>query len=230
MISVCIPTYNGEDYVKEQIDSIIGQLSLDDEIIISDDSSSDNTVDIIKSYNDSRIKLLCNNHFHSPIYNLENALKLATGDVIFLADQDDIWEPEKVSVCIESLQKYDLIIHNCQIINAKCEVIHDSFYKLNHTRKSRFYNLVKNGYLGCCMCFKKELLMDLLPFPPNLPMHDLYIGNFAAFNNYKIDFIDNKLIKYRRHGKNASVTAERSKRKLLLRINDRITIMKSVLR
>ncbi|MDE5758415.1 MAG: glycosyltransferase, partial [Allobaculum sp.] len=91
MISVCIATYNGERYIETQIRSILDQLNEDDEIIISDDSSTDRTLDIIRSLNDSRIKLFAGNKFHSRTFNFENALKQATGDFIFLSDQDDIW-------------------------------------------------------------------------------------------------------------------------------------------
>ena len=101
MISVCMATYNGENFIKEQIDSILPQLSDDDEIVISDDGSTDKTVDIIENYGDSRIKLLKYNSFRSTIYNLENALKDSKGDVIFLCDQDDKWNEDKVNICLE---------------------------------------------------------------------------------------------------------------------------------
>ena len=228
MISVCIPTYNGEKFIRQQIDSILSQLSKDDEIIISDDSSTDNTLEIIRSFKDSRIKIFDNNYFHSPIYNLENALKHAQGDYIFLSDQDDVWLDDKVKFCCQYLQLYDLIIHDADIIDAMGKKISSSFYALNHTKKGKIYNLLKNGYLGCCMCFKKKLLEDVLPFPKNLPMHDIYIGNFAAFNGYTVFFAPEILIHYRRHGNNASITSEKSHRSFLSRLFDRIIIIKNL--
>lgn len=104
MISVCIATYNGGKYIKEQLDSILFQLGKDDEVIISDDSSTDDTLSILESYHDERIVILTNQKFHSPVYNFENALKSAKGDFIFLSDQDDIWEPTKVEVMLDSLK------------------------------------------------------------------------------------------------------------------------------
>lgn len=228
MISVCMPTYNGEKYIKKQLESILCQLSINDEVIISDDSSTDNTLKICKDFNDKRIKIFENNNFHSPIYNLENALKKSKGDYIFLSDQDDIWIDSKVDICIEKLKEYFLVIHDADIIDKNENILFDSFYKLNNTKKGKIYNLIKNGYLGCCMCFRRELLNSLLPFPQGLPMHDIYIGNFAAFNNYKLSFIDNKLIHYRRHGQNASITSEKSKRSIAERISDRIIILKNI--
>lgn len=91
-------TYNGEKYISVQLDSILKQLSENDEVIISDDSSTDRTVDVIKNFKDKRIKLYEDNHFHSPIFNFENALEKASGDIIFLSDQDDVWLDNKVKI------------------------------------------------------------------------------------------------------------------------------------
>ena len=90
-ISVCIATYNGAKYIEEQVQSILYQLSEKDEIINSDDGSKDNTLAIIKSLNDARIKVIHNTLKHGLVSNFENAIKHADGDYIFLSDQDDIW-------------------------------------------------------------------------------------------------------------------------------------------
>ena len=100
MISVCMACYNGEKFIQEQVDSIICQLGLDDELIISDDGSNDRTLDILFSYEDSRIKILHNRACHGFVGNFENALSHAKGDYIFLSDQDDIWKKEKVQKVI----------------------------------------------------------------------------------------------------------------------------------
>ena len=105
MLTVCIATYNGEKYIRQQLNSVLIQLGENDEVIISDDSSSDATVEIVRSFNDSRIKLLVDNKFSSPVRNFENALKYATGDYIFLCDQDDIWLPDKVKSMLPYLKK-----------------------------------------------------------------------------------------------------------------------------
>jgi len=179
-------------------------------------------------FNDSRIHLLENNSFHSPIYNLENALKNAKGDFVFLSDQDDEWTVDKVSVCMEKLKDCDLVIHDADIVDGNGIQTAKSFFKLNHTKKGKFYNLLKNGYHGCCMCFSKKLCEALLPFPKELPMHDSYIGNFAAFNGYKVKFTDEKLIHYRRHNSNASNSSEKSRRPFFARVKDRIILLKSI--
>lgn len=209
MISVCIATYNGENFIKEQLDSILIQLNANDELIISDDSSTDNTLKIIHSYDDKRIKLLPNQKFHSPIYNFENALKHSKGDFVFLSDQDDVWEANKIEVMLSHLSKYSLAVSNCSIVDKNGEVIRESYFNDETLKTGVFRNLIHNNYLGCCMAFRREVLDIALPFPTKIAMHDIWLGLCAA-HFFSTIFIPDKLIRYRRHGNNASVTAEAS--------------------
>ena len=209
MISVCIATYNGEKYIKEQLDSILCQLGAEDEIVISDDGSTDKTIEIIKKYTNNRIKLLSGNSFKNPIFNLENALKKAQGDFIFLADQDDVWLENKVQVCLKHLQNADVVVSDSKIADEKLNIMCESFFKKNNSQKGLLNNLRYNSYLGCCMAFKKNILKKALPFPKDIPMHDIWIG-FVADLFYKSFFIAQPLILYRRHSKNASPTVEGS--------------------
>ena len=105
MISVCMATYNGEKYIRQQICSIISQIGEGDEVIISDDGSTDSTLDTIRSMADSRIRIVKGPCRRSPTLNFENALSHAQGDYIFLADQDDVWLPGKVSACVQWLNR-----------------------------------------------------------------------------------------------------------------------------
>lgn len=181
-------TYNGERFVKEQIDSILPQLSENDELIISDDGSTDNTLAIIKSYNDSRIKIFY--HEKNPAYekikhgrnfyyatsNFENALKQAQGDYIFLSDQDDIWLPGKVTRCMELLQRYDCVVHNYQKIDSTGKIFEEKAFKKSPLHKSVWLNIADNHFRGCCMAFSRKILEYSLPFPKKLIGHDYWIG------------------------------------------------------
>ena len=129
MISVCIATFNGEKYIKEQIESIIPQLAENDEIIISDDKSSDNTVSVVKSLMSPFVHIFINEGEHGYTPNFENALKYAKGEYIFLCDQDDVWYPNKVRMCMELFKAYDFIISDADIIDGDGRKIGDSFYK-----------------------------------------------------------------------------------------------------
>lgn len=228
MISVCIATYNGELYIKEQLDSILNQISETDEIIISDDSSTDRTIEIIESFNDPRIKLLLGNTFHNPIYNFENALKHASGEWIFLSDQDDLWMDTKVATLSLLLKSNDLVLSDCCIINAEGSVISPSFFKYHRSRQGLIHNLFKNSYIGCCMAFNRSILTHALPFPPDIPMHDWWIGLVAEIYA-KPFFCTDSLVAYRRHGSNLSDSAQTSRYSLFQKIRFRLNLIKNLL-
>jgi glycosyltransferase involved in cell wall biosynthesis len=157
-VSVCIATYNGEKFIRKQVISILNQLNSDDEVIISDDSSSDSTISIIKSLNDNRIKIFENNKFRNHIKNFEFALSKSSGKFIFLSDQDDIWVDNKVKICLEELKKFNLIVTDCKYINGDDEVIYNSYFKFINAQKGLIKNYIKNTILGCCMSFDRSIL------------------------------------------------------------------------
>lgn len=224
MISVCMPTYNGEKYIRKQIDSILMQLDPKDELIISDDSSTDHTIDIIKSYDDERIKLIPNQVFKSPVFNLENALKMTEGDYIFLADQDDIWLPNKVFVMKKYLKKHSAVVSNCQLINSNEEIVEINTFSLYKSGRGFFKNLVRNSYMGCCMAITKELKNQVLPFPSRIAMHDSWIGLNAELLG-KPYFCNEVLIQYRRHENTCTSTrGQKSKLSFLYKIQYRIEL------
>lgn len=225
MVSVCIATYNGADVIREQLESILPQLSRFDEVVVSDDGSTDDTVEIVKAIGSPLVRLIEGPRRHSPIFNFECALQAAKGDIIFLSDQDDRWMPNKVEVMVKALEQYDCVVSDCCVTDSHMAVTAESFYALNGTRVGRFYNLAcKNGYLGCCMAFKRRVLERALPFPKSIPMHDIWIGNVAAYY-YTIGFIPEKLIMFRRHDHNASDTARKSSFSLLQKLKFRVNVI-----
>ena len=225
-ISVCMATYNGERYILEQLRSIISELSNDDEIIISDDSSTDNTLNIIKNICDKRIIVIENQIFKNPVYNFENALKHSSGDIIFLADQDDIWIRGKVKRIKKELECYNLIVHDADLINSLGEKLGRSLFEINKSKQGIIRNLWKNSYVGCCMAFDRKTLEVALPFPKDIPMHDSWLGLIAEKYG-KVKFLNESLIEYRRHENNLSHTGEKSNRKTIKRILDRFNLIKN---
>lgn len=232
MISVCIATYNGQAYIKEQITSILKQLSSEDEIIISDDKSNDGTVEIIKSLNDERIIILTNDkneikhRSFSHIYatsNFENAIKKATGDYIFLSDQDDIWLDGKVKHFIHELseKKKMMVFSNFSVIDLDNKVSVSRYYKKNPIKKIAILNLIRMPFFGCTLAFRKELLKYILPFPKQLLLHDNWIG-FLALHYGEVSFIDKPFILYRRHINNVSSFKGHSKNPIWYRISYRL--------
>ncbi len=225
--SVCIATYNGEKYIFEQLESILTQLGTDDEVIIADDSSTDNTLKIISSFNDKRIKIFRNNQFKNPIYNFEFALKQASGDFIFLSDQDDIWLPGKVTYYLERLRTHDLVMTDCRIINENNEFIYQSYFDLKKSGKGIIKNIYKNTYFGACIGFNRKVLDAILPFPGGIPMHDIWIGITAELVG-KVMFDRSIFQDHRRHTNNFSSTGGNSRSNILKLIMLRINIIKYI--
>lgn len=227
-ISVCMATYNGQKYIGQQLSSILCQLSPDDEVIVSDDSSTDQTVKIIKEFNDARIKLFENQQFRSPLLNFENALKQATGSYIFLSDQDDIWHPNKVNLTLPLFKEFDLVLTDCVVVNEKVEPLQPSFFKHRSSKPGFWNNLYKNSYVGCCMAFRKEVLEYALPFPDHIHMHDWWIGLLVEVKG-KVIFYPEPLISYVRHGSNASPTGEAGYG-IGQRLRNRLTLLLEVIK
>lgn len=208
-ISVCMATYNGQRHLNRQLKSILMQLTDGDEIIISDDHSTDSTRQVIEDFHDQRIKLIENVGEKGPVGNFQNAISQATGDYIFLSDQDDVWLPDKVTSVIYLLEKYDLVISDCVVVDDELNVLYPSFFKIRNSKQGFINNLLKNSYMGCCMAFRKSFVKHVLPIPKRVHMHDWWIGLNIELKG-KVFFFETPLILYVRHGNNASPTGEGS--------------------
>jgi glycosyltransferase involved in cell wall biosynthesis len=221
-VSVVIATYNGERYIKEQLESILVQLDPDDEVIINDDCSKDGTCEIVKAFEDTRIILVENKEQQGVIRNFEKGLALASGNFIFLSDQDDVWFNNKVSTFKTYLSTADIVQSDAIVVSDSLEVLHPSFAALRGVRPGFFANLFKNNYMGCNMAFRREVLNIALPFPGYIPMHDLWIGIIGELF-FTTKFISEKLLYYRRHSSNVSQSTSASRfgffQKLKFRIN-----------
>ena len=207
MISVCVATHNGAQYIREQVMSILPQLGVNDEIIISDDGSTDDTLRVIESIADTRIKVF---HYQcqdsslpsaeKATLNFHNALVHCEGEFIFLADQDDVWVENKVSIIMGYLKQYPYIVSDCYVTNADLKVVSETrFVKEEKIHYNKYAALIlSTPYQGSCAAFRREVLEKSLPFPQRLQSHDRWIGDVAAFF-FSVKIIPEKLIYYRRH-------------------------------
>lgn len=209
-VSVCMATFNGAIYIEQQIESILRQLSRNDELIISDDGSTDGTIDLINGIDDDRIYFFSNIKKNGVAGNFENALKRATGKYIFLSDQDDVWLDYKISTVIRELQECDCVLHNAHLIDGKDNFLNIDLFSIYNTRTGYFRNLFRNTFVGCCMAFKSDLLKYILPIPDKITMHDMWIALIAEKKG-TTKLISDKLIQYRRHENNASTTSNKTK-------------------
>ncbi|EGP4825731.1 glycosyltransferase family 2 protein [Enterococcus faecium] len=210
--SVCIATFNGGRYLREQLDSILSQLSAEDEVVISDDGSVDDTWDILTEYaeKDKRIQL-----FSGPrqglIANFGYAIQQTKGDLIFLADQDDVWLETKVKKITDYFEQNPdqlVVVSDLIIVDSELQEIHDSYFSFRNSKEGWFNNVIRSHYIGAGMAFRSSLKPDILPIPSEVPMHDMWIG---LLGGKKTGFLREPLTLYRRHDLNASEIETHSK-------------------
>lgn len=229
--SICLAVYNGETYIKEQLDSVIKQLDESDEIIIIDDCSADKTIDVISSLNESRIKLYHNHTNLGHVRSFEKAIALANNDIIYLCDQDDIWVENRFSLYEDVFAQYrnvNLISSNSYFIDASGKEIEADLPKLYSADSFNFRKNIGEiirgsiGYYGCAMALKKELKEIILPIPEFVESHDLWVA--MAANLKKENFHLETCTFYRRiHGQNDSL----KKRPLSKKLRSRYIFFKS---
>lgn len=211
-VSVAMTSYNGEKYITQQIDSILSQLRGQDELVISDDGSTDRTKEILRGYadKDSRVHLT-QGPGQGLMKNFEHALRTCTGEILCLCDQDDVWHADKLSSLLDCFSQTGalLVMHDAQIVDGRGDPVSPSFFATRSTRTGFLKNMWKNSYIGCCMAFRRELLDTVLPFPENIPMHDQFIGLLAERRG-RVELIPRPLIDYRRHGENVSADSHGS--------------------
>jgi glycosyltransferase involved in cell wall biosynthesis len=214
-ISVAMCTYNGEKYIKEQLESILKQTLSVDEIIICDDSSKDKTIEIITQIqleNPNKIFLHKNEENLGSSKNFEKAISICAGDYIFLSDQDDLWRADKTEKVIQQFldnPSTEAVFTNGDLIDKKNEKIKNNtlwdsvFFIENQLEKPiNLFKLIsskRNMVTGATLCIKKEIKELILPFPEiKKYFHDEWIAIIIA-SRKKLDYITDELISYRIH-------------------------------
>lgn len=227
-ISVALAAYKGEKYIAEQLDSILSQLGENDEIIVSDDYPQGKTREIVTNYQsrDKRIRYI-EGKGEGVVKNFENAMKACTGDVIFLSDQDDVWMPDKVESIMKEFQNgADLVLHDAAVTDAALNITEPSFFAVHGSNASFSRNLLRNSFVGCCMAFGRQTMLDSLPLPKELAMHDWWIALVALKKKRNVVLLKKTLIKWRRH----SETVTGGKTGLWQKISWRVNMLLSLAR
>jgi glycosyltransferase involved in cell wall biosynthesis len=210
MISVAMATLDGMRFLPEQFGSILSQLERNDELVVSDNGSTDGTLAFLKeqSARDSRVRVI---HFlerRGVVPNFENALLQIHGDVVLLCDQDDIWLPGRVEffrVWFSEHPQALLLQTDAELFDEQGRTTEPSYFLLRRSGPGLLKNIWKNTYQGCSLGFRKALLDVALPLPTRLPMHDMWLGLLAEFvGRNRSAFFPRVLTRYRRHGGNAS--------------------------
>ena len=208
-VSVAMVTYNGGRYLRQQLDSVLEQLGDQDELVVSDDGSEDDTLLILREYQrrDKKIRIL-EGPGKGIKKNVEHAVLGTRGSYIFLADQDDIWLPGKVERILQVFQeqKVSVVVHDAKVFEGEdsAQILMDSFYAFRDSGAGVLKNIVKNSYIGCCMAFRRELLRTVIPVPAQIEMHDQWIGVLGHYFAGEASTLPDALLLYRRHGDNNS--------------------------
>ena len=205
-VSVAMASYNGIAHIQKQVDSILAQLTDADELIVSDDGSTDGTREWLEelALRDGRVRVL-NGPQKGVVKNFENAIAACEGEWIFLADQDDEWMPDKRNAVLAHAAQTGvaLVMHDARVVDEQGTVLAESFFALRGSRTGFVKNLWKNSYIGCCIAFSRQLLSYITPFPEGIPMHDQWIG-LQAERHGGAALLYKPLLNYCRHGDNAT--------------------------
>jgi glycosyltransferase involved in cell wall biosynthesis len=206
-VSVCMAVHNGAAFLKPQIESILVQLGPQDELWVVDDHSKDASQDILRTIADPRLHVHRNERNIGVLRTFEKALTLASGDILFLSDQDDVWLAGKVDKVLNTFAldpAVTMVATDARLIDEQGRTIKESFFSARGRFTTGFlHNFVKNKYLGCTLSFRQTMLQTFLPIPLDVPMHDIWFGLLNEIYG-KTHFISEPLIAYRRHRSNAS--------------------------
>ena len=208
-ISVCMAAYNGERYITSQLESILSQLEEGDEVVVVDDASIDQTKERVRSMRDNRIRLIEHERNLGISHTFEDAIRAATGKILFLSDQDDLWEPRKVAVILEAFRSHPdvtLIATDVAIIDANGTLRLESYFaNRGKFRPGMWANLFRNHFGGCTMAFRAHLIAEILPLPHKYDvLHDIWIGVRNSLSGRRTLFIPESLVLNRRHSSTAT--------------------------
>jgi len=208
-VSACMAAYNGGAFVEAQLQSILAQLKAKDEVVIVDDGSKDDTLGRIAQIGDARIRVFKHESNAGVVATFEDALRSASGDILFLSDDDDVWAPTKVRRFLQVLESRP----DAGIVQSRVRMIDENDRPMPDNRINRhgrfspgfWRNLFINHYQGSAMALRASLLGRVLPFPARKSfLHDAWIGTRNDLLGGRVVFIDEDLLFYRRHGNNAS--------------------------
>ncbi len=225
-VSVCLATYNGQDHIIKQLKSILIQLKAEDEVVVVDDCSFDNTILLIEELNDPRIRIFRNSENRGHVFSFDRAISLAANDIIFTSDQDDIWTLGRVELMALELERTEaeVVTTNFEWMDENENFIPIPFDGVkSENSKKYFHNILdiylgKTNYFGCAMAFKKSFLPIILPIPSYVESHDLWIAlasNLKKSNTH----LDSNTLRKRKHLNNTTSTV--STRSLYAKLKSR---------
>lgn len=225
-ISVCLATYNGALHLREQVDSILVQLLVGDELLVSDDASTDETISILRTYG-SALSLVATDRAGGVVANFSRLLVAASGDIVVFSDQDDVWLPGRLARIRQELVDADMVVLEGVIVDADLQSSGNTISSVIGIRNGFWQNLWCNSFVGCCLAFRRTPFLGAWPIPGYIHMHDWYLGLIATLFG-KITRVPEVYLLYRRHGANASTTGEQSKLSRMQQLSNRAGMLFAV--
>ncbi len=217
LVEILMAVYNGEKYIGEQIDSILSQTYKNWFLVIRDDRSTDETVDIIGHYikqHPQKIKLISGNGNHiGSSMSFSRLLEHSEAACIMLCDQDDVWLPDKINLSLQKLRELEerygnqwplLVFTDLVVVDSGLNVIHDSFWdyqRINPARTAVNQLIIENVVTGCTMMINAGLRRIVRAIHPNAIMHDQWIALVCSVFG-AMDYVKTPTVLYRQHGVN----------------------------
>lgn len=235
LISVAMATFNGVRFLATQLDSILNQSHQNIEVVIGDDGSTDGTLAVLDQYagHYSNVTYYVNEKRLGYVHNFEQVIAACRGDYIALADQDDLWEPDKLKILLALIGARSAIFSDASLMDAEGRIYADSY--MRHARKNASdvddleHYIFENLTQGCTLLFTRELKNQILPFEDHTPGHDWLIG-LVARSGGGLGYVSQPLVRYRQHQNNVTgVRGALSFCRYIFDLNARRRVLKNTL-
>ncbi len=217
MIAILLATYNGEQYLRQQLDSLLGQTFKDIHLYVRDDGSTDTTPQIIREYARRHLNITVLEEGEKNMgskWNFEHLLRAAHADYYMFCDQDDVWLPNKIELSLLKMRQMEeyygdipLLVHtDLMVVDNKMKVMAKSFWKYSYLSpqlvdRNIYYMGISNSVTGCTILMNEKAKKASLPFHQHVLMHDAWVA-LCVMKYGKINYIETPTVLYRQHGNN----------------------------
>lgn len=222
-VSFVVATYNGAAHIEAQLTSILEALGPDDEIVVSDDGSTDDTVARVKALADPRIHVIEDGVRLGYQGNFARAIAASNGAHVFFSDQDDICLPQRIPASLDRLAHSACVCGDAVVVDVDLSPLQTSYFKARRAKFDALSLFLRPAVIGATMACRRDFLLANLPFPDGVP-HDLWLS-VQASRRGKLSVVAAPFILYRRHQSALSATGSNSRRPLALRLRERLLLL-----
>ena len=240
-VDVLISTYNGEQYIREQLSSLFSQTYHNFKVLVRDDGSNDNTIQIVKEFvaeYSNKINIIEDDfgNLGSSI-SFMKLLESSVSDYIMFCDQDDVWLPNKIEVTLNKIQDMEekyfdqplLVFSDLTVVDNELNTINDSFWSYQKIDPNIVYDwknlAAQNVITGCTIMLNRKAKNCCLPFELPFLLHDQWTG-VCVSKVGEVGFIEEKTLLYRQHNRNVAGAQNYGIRYLYSKINELRNIIK----